>query len=43
MTWLTVIIACAAGMVVLGGNNEMERKEMKKKWNLLIYHLIVSN
>ena len=30
MTWLTVIIACAAGMVVLGGNNEMERKEMKK-------------
>lgn len=30
MTWLTVIIACAAGMIMLGETNDKERKEMKK-------------
>ena len=30
MTWLTVIMACALGMVALGGTGETTKKEDKK-------------
>ena len=30
MTWLTVIMACALGMVALGGTGEMVKKEDRK-------------
>ena len=30
MTWLTIIMACALGMVALGGTGEMVKKEDRK-------------